>query len=242
MRLYRTASIESYMPDDILKEYRGAKEYYDWIIDQWLDHIDKKDEGDIRWVNQNKEFENKVKEAFEEMKKIKEPYVARMEEGQKRRESQRDLAEKKTKEIFEKAKSDVRFQKGIIEAVKEWPRTNNFRLAGYIMPDGDMLAFSYDSSTRGIDHRYITQDIDELEDGTAGMRQFMYATGAVRLHSSDDFANFDWSVPLTYPQKEKIREIASVVDEIYADDMSGNSKEYGPSDRYKFLEEYKINA
>ncbi len=60
-------------------------------------------------------------------------------------------------------------------AVSHFGLTDNFKMAGYILPNGDMLNFSYDNYLRDIDHRDVNEILDYIDSNeiTAGMIEFM---------------------------------------------------------------------
>ena len=63
--------------------------------------------------------------------------------------------------------------------------TDRLSVAGYLLTDGDLLNFSYDGITRGIDHRDIKdvlEDIDTSETNAVAMIEFMNY-GNIRLMS-----------------------------------------------------------
>lgn len=228
---------ERFIPSHDFQEYKDLQKLHNIYINKLVELLDNKDEKDIVWKNKYEKIRAKIRDIEGKLNIITEPVKQKMnEENENIREMERQ--EKiRTEEIFEKAKDDSSFQIKILNAVKDWPRTNNSKIAGYIMRDGDMLALTYDGMTRGMDHRYITQEIDELDGGTDGMMQFMYATGAVRMqHQGNKFCSFNWVVSPSFNQKQKIIEIASKCDEIYIDCDIGN---FTFSDYFEMISELR---
>ena len=88
-----------------------------------------------------------------------------------------------------------------------------------------------------MDHRYITQDIEELSGGTIGMLQFQYATGAIRMHltklSGRGYVVFDCLTPPTRSQQRAIMKISEGKE--IALNIDGKTLEF--DDSYSMIEE-----
>ncbi len=89
------------------------------------------------------------------------------------------------------------------KAVQQFGLTDDFRLAGYILPDGSMLDFSGGSGARGYDHRDIGRAFGN--GGTKGMYEFMNA-GNVRVSNN----SADCSRMPTEQQLRRIAEMAKI--------------------------------
>jgi len=219
MKLIKVAdSIESRLDPDQIEEYRMIKSRHKILSEQFVQHLDKSrhDPGDIRWVNRFEEIKRELKEVDQRLSEIKAPAMEKLNRDRELYRRKIEEEKKRTEDIYDRAKNDDSFQIQIENAVQDWPRTDNPKLAGYIMQDGSMLNFSYNGYQRDYDHRDITQDIDDLDGGTDGMIQFQLATGAVRLHAQGNgYVSFDWEVEPTRSQKRKMVEIAEDSSEIY---------------------------
>jgi hypothetical protein len=218
MKLIKVADrVERYIEPHLLSEYKVLKSQFKALSDKFVDHLDKDkyDPKDIRWVNQFEELKREMKILDEKLSIIKNPAVEKMEENRSMFVKREEEQKRRTKEIFEKAEHDTSFQIKIEEQMESWPRTNNPSLAGYIMQDGSMLNMSYQGYQRDMDHREITQEIDDLDGGTDGMRQFQLATGAIRMHAQGNgYVSFDWEVEPTRSQKRKMIEVSEPCAEI----------------------------
>ncbi len=96
--------------------------------------------------------------------------------------------------------------------------TQEFSLAGYILPDGDMLDFAEGQPyQRTLDHRSINQCYDFKKEGDTynlGMKMFMNE-GAIRLNVHSGSAAFDLSKKPTFLQRERIRELVRAINSGY---------------------------
>lgn len=94
-------------------------------------------------------------------------------------------------------------------AIEHFGLTDDPREAGYILADGSMLDFSGKNEggapgRRAYDHREVYR-ATYGDGGTMGMLEFMYATGAVRMHyDSDGSLNFSVADYLTGKQENLI--------------------------------------
>jgi hypothetical protein len=223
MKLIKVADrIERYIDPSLLDEYRTLKSEYSVLSDEYVELFNEGnlDPGDIRWVNNRERIKRKMDELKQKLSVIRDPARVKIDEDKQKQRIRREEQEAKTKEIYERAENDTSFQITIENAVEDWPRTDNPRLAGYIMQDGSMLNFSYQGYQRDMDHREVTGEIEELDGGTDGMRQFQLATGAVRLHAQGNgYVSFDWETDPSRSQQRKMVEIAEGNSEIYVRDF-----------------------
>ena len=164
-----------------------------------------------KWKGKFEELKTKLTNFKNRLDELRGPALKSLREDAARDARSEKDEEEISAEILYKAKNNSRFQMGVENSVDNWPRTYDYRTAGFIMQDGDMLDFSYDGSSRGMDHREITRDIDELESGTDGMRQFQHATGAIRLHAFGRGVSFDWVKKPTRKQQRVMEGISGKV-------------------------------
>ena len=230
MKLIKIANIVRYMNHEQLSIYDSLKEEHSACGLQFRNILNKEnyDPNNITWVNRYEEIKTKFQEIDKKLQEFKAQFIEKMEKDREKALMDVRKEERKEQKLLEKAKNDLSFQRKIERAVEDWPRTNNPNLAGYIMPDGGMLNLSSDGYTRGMDHRYITQDIDQLSGGTAGMVQFQYATGAVRMHTSGRYVSFDCLTPPTRSQKRtmiKVSEGKEITLHINDEDLEFDSSE-----------------
>jgi hypothetical protein len=230
MRIIKLAQVanrvEKLLDPSVVEEWRDLKEYHQDLYDQYCDLIMAFDPNDISHVNKRKELAMKRREIKQEIEKIEEPArkIIRERHEQHRQDQAREREELEKRD--EQSQNDTRYQIRIENAVKDWPRTENIRSAGYMLQDGSLLSFSHGYGNRDMDHREITSISDELSDGTSGMYQFMNSTGAIRLQTqSDNYMGFEWKVKPTFDQKREIMEHTRDENEIIIDDM-GESYEF----------------
>ena len=239
MKLIRIANMVRYMNEQERQMYESLQATHAMWSQKLVELLskDQYEDKSIEWRNKYEAAKAKSKEANNELKAFREPFAEKArinrEESYKRQKDQ-ELEEER---ILERAKSDPSFQRKIERAIEEWPRTDDPRLAGYILQNGEMLAFSYHGDSRDMDHRYITQDIEELSGGTIGMLQFQYATGAIRMHltklSGRGYVVFDCLTPPTRSQQRAIMKISEGKE--IALNIDGKTLEF--DDSYSMIEE-----
>ena len=93
-------------------------------------------------------------------------------------------------------------------AVEIFGLTDDYEEAGYILADGRMLDFSGKNmggrgGTRSLDHRDIC-DVDTLHSGSAGMDEFMDATGSIRFGFNDGDLQLNMLHPPTLAQIRRL--------------------------------------
>ena len=89
------------------------------------------------------------------------------------------------------------------KAINTFGLTEAFELAGYILPNGEMLNFSYDGLTRCEDHRIIGQFF-KTASGTDAMLKFMNR-GSIRVMCNRDRYNFEYIKEPTSEQTRLLR-------------------------------------
>ena len=93
-------------------------------------------------------------------------------------------------------------------ARKAFGLTEDPRLAGFILSDGDMLYFGDPGGhSRARDHREVGMAHPKALGGTQGMRIFQHKTGAIRLGVYGDMAFFDAVKPVTRAQVQRVAQI-----------------------------------
>lgn len=112
----------------------------------------------------------------------------------------------------------------IIDSIKEFGLTDDFRVGGYILPDGSMLDFSGrlqggNTNVRERDHREITIISDELSAGTKGMDEFIDQSHAIRLSFNMGYPYIQMKHPLTSGQKQTLKDVLAISDDIIAMDL-----------------------
>lgn len=135
------------------------------------------------------------------------------------------------------------------KAKRKFGVTNNFNLAGWLLPDGSLLNFSAEGYQRDLDHREIVQVDDSLNDMSSGMIQFMNL-GAIRLgpvgKMNYGFINISDTIPPTSRQYSILREfISNLNEEIYVqiNGPSGNeitSKEFKNTNQNIVIQQIKM--
>lgn len=109
-------------------------------------------------------------------------------------------------------------QKVLTAIKKHFGMTNNYNVAGYILPDGSMLNFSGQNrgagpgDTRGEDHRAIGHFLDR--ESYDAIREFGNRFGAISLHFGNNYATMRIYQAPTDKQINRIKEIKNLVDEM----------------------------
>lgn len=109
-------------------------------------------------------------------------------------------------------------QKVLTAIKKHFGVTNNYNVAGYILPDGSMLNFSGQNrgagpgDTRGEDHRAIGHFLDR--ESYDAIREFGNRFGAISLHFGNNYATMRIYQAPTDKQINRIKEIKNLVDEM----------------------------
>lgn len=97
-------------------------------------------------------------------------------------------------------------------AVERFGTTEQFERAGYILPDGQMLDFAQNDSTRDTDHREIIDVFgpSEVRTGTEALNAFL-ADGNIRVMAEAPGIDVPAEVRLSAEQLERIREMAETI-------------------------------
>jgi len=129
-------------------------------------------------------------------------------------------------------------EKLLTKIKRHFHRTNNLLVAGYILPDGDMLDFSNNSLARQADHREIGQFMNSS--GYEGIKEFGERFGAISMHFNGNEATLRIFRKPTNKQLLRIKEIYKrVVHDIQLNMYKGDnsfSKVYGKRD-YGYLQD-----
>lgn len=238
MKIIKIAqSFEYLMPQDVLEEYKILRQYHTDLSNQLFELFQREDERDIEWVNKKTAIIKRMNELTKEEQKLTKPYREERIRRIKEEDEEYRKRKKETEQRFQQAKEDSSFQQKIINKIKRWPRTQDPKLAGYILKNGAMLKLSYENRDRDMDHREIAMNIDELDGGTSGMYQFMYATGAIRMHlNREKMLYLNWVTKPTVEQKEIMKYIAYQAKEINVDPSQSSSNSIEFNSREKFIE------
>ena len=121
-------------------------------------------------------------------------------------------------------------------ATEQFGTTDRFERAGYILPDGRMLDFAQNDSTRDTDHREILDVFGpaEVQNGTEALNAFL-ADGNVRVMAEAPGVDIASKTPPTEQQLKQIREMVEqlggekrhfTLDISTADGRVAASKEY----------------
>ena len=97
-------------------------------------------------------------------------------------------------------------------AVEQFGTTDHFERAGYILPDGRMLDFAQNDSTRDTDHREILDVFGpaEVPNGTEALNEFL-ADGNVRVMAEAPGVDIAAKTP---PTEQQLRQIHAMVEQL----------------------------
>ena len=97
-------------------------------------------------------------------------------------------------------------------AVEQFGTTDHFERAGYILPDGRMLDFAQNDSTRDTDHREILGVFGpaEVPNGTEALNKFL-ADGNVRVMAEAPGVDIAAKTP---PTEQQLRQIHAMVEQL----------------------------
>ena len=117
------------------------------------------------------------------------------------------------------------------KALKTFGTTECFELAGYILPNGEMLNFSYSGYQREEDHRIIGQFFKKAQ-GTEAMIKFM-RRGNIRVMCHKSAYHLEYIKEPTSMQKRRILEAKKVAHSMGIDFMLEESYPNGKSKDFK---------
>ena len=97
-------------------------------------------------------------------------------------------------------------------AVEQFETTDRFEQAGYILPDGRMLDFAQNDSTRDTDHREILGVFGpaEVSNGTEALNEFL-ADGNVRVMAEAPGVDIAAKTP---PTEQQLKQIRAMVEQL----------------------------
>lgn len=97
-------------------------------------------------------------------------------------------------------------------AVEQFGTTDRFEQAGYILPDGRMLDFAQNDSTRDTDHREILGVFGpaEVSNGTEALNEFL-ADGNVRVMAEAPGVDIAAKTP---PTEQQLKQIRAMVEQL----------------------------
>lgn len=199
------SQIEGLIPANQLKKYRTLKAKYNELSSLYVDYVTKSG-SDSEYVDKYRVVLQKMKELEKKIDAIESGPKKELAKRHQEALNEREREEAITKERFTNIKS-IR-DKLESHARRYFPLTSDIRLCGYILSNGDMLRFSYQGNIRDIDHRYIIEafpDDTPIDSGTNGMRQFMIATGAMRVSCVSKDIWVDLETDATDAQKSILR-------------------------------------
>lgn len=134
-----------------------------------------------------------------------------------------DAGEKRTFDEIERDHEGDKDEEtwGVAKPLFDWvksehPETENIKIAGYVLPEGEMLSFSHDGRSRDQDHREITwpYTLKGESSGTGKMIAMMNA-GAMRVDANS--GNISLRRAPTGAQEKAIRKIVDEAGKVYID-------------------------
>ena len=211
------------------KAYRESEEYQNYIA--------KRKDYNSRLAR----MDERIEKITEEMREVEEQTRQQLEKKEKN--EQRDYD---TRAAEYGGKSEYRR----VLAKEQFGVTEDFRKAGYILPDGEMLNFAQNGKTRDADHREIMRVFGptEITTGTEALNEFLQ-DGNVRVMPEGPGIDLSADTEPTAQQLEQIRNMAEqlggerrqfTLDFSTADGCVAASKEYsGHVDADKVVREIR---
>lgn len=211
------------------KAYRESEEYQNYIA--------KRKDYNSRLAR----MDERIEKITEEMREAEEQTRQQLEKKEKN--EQRDYD---TRAAEYGGKSEYRR----VLAKEQFGVTEDFRKAGYILPDGEMLNFAQNGKTRDADHREIMRVFGptEITTGTEALNEFLQ-DGNVRVMPEGPGIDLSADTEPTAQQLEQIRNMAEqlggerrqfTLDFSTADGCVAASKEYsGHVDADKVVREIR---
>lgn len=237
MKIFKIAQqqyeIERYIPKDKLDEYRALKAKLNEVSSRFV-HLNKTDENyDKKSADTLEELQDVDKKVVEYEKIPKEKIAQERSQWREQENKKKLQTEKRFKEIHKIGTELENY------ARKHFGLTDDIYLAGYMFTDGDLLLMSYNGTQRDMDHRYIREAFPSktpIDDGSNGMRQFMKATGAIRVNAFRDSDNFSFDLPKT-PSTAQMRMIMQCLKKKKVEiSMNGDANEFTHGDEKQMVE------
>lgn len=211
------------------KAYRGSAEYQDYLA-------------------KRKEYNSRLAALEERDSALTEQMKAANERLQQRKDAQAKDAQNAYNARAKAYGGNAEYRRML--AKEQFGVTEEFRRAGYILPDGQMLDFAQNDRSRDTDHREILEVFGpaEVKNGTEALNEFLL-DGNVRVMAEAPGVDISADTAPTAQQLEQIRKMAEqlggerrqfTLDISTADGRVAASKEYsGRVDADKVVREIR---
>ena len=211
------------------KAYRDSAEYQDYLA-------------------KRKEYNNRLAALEERDSALTEQMKAAKERLQQRKDAQAKDAQNAYNARAKAYGGNAEYRRML--AKEQFGVTEEFRRAGYILPDGQMLDFAQNDRSRDTDHREILEVFGpaEVKNGTEALNEFLL-DGNVRVMAEAPGVDISADTPPTAQQLEQIRKMTEqlsgergqfTLDISTADGRVAASKEYsGRVDADKVVREIR---
>ena len=211
------------------KAYRDSAEYQDYLA-------------------KRKEYNSRLAALEEQDSALTEQMKAANERLQQRKDAQAKDAQRAYDAKAKEYGGNAEYRR--VLAKEQFGVTEEFRRAGYILPDGQMLDFAQNDRSRDTDHREILEVFGpaEVKNGTEALNEFLL-DGNVRVMAEAPGVDISADTAPTAQQLEQIRKMAEqlggerrqfTLDISTADGRAAASKEYsGRVDADKVVREIR---
>lgn len=211
------------------KAYRDSAEYQDYLA-------------------KRKEYNSRLAALEERDSALTEQMKAANERLQQRKDAQAKDAQRAYDAKAKEYGGNAEYRR--VRAKEQFGVTEEFRRAGYILPDGQMLDFAQNDRSRDTDHREILEVFGpaEVKNGTEALNEFLL-DGNVRVMAEAPGVDISADTAPTAQQLEQIRKMAEqlggerrqfTLDISTADGRVAASKEYsGRVDADKVVREIR---
>ena len=211
------------------KAYRDSAEYQDYLA-------------------KRKEYNSRLAALEERDSALTEQMKAANERLQQRKDAQAKDAQRAYDAKAKEYGGNAEYRR--VLAKEQFGVTEEFRRAGYILPDGQMLDFAQNDRSRDTDHREILEVFGpaEVKNGTEALNEFLL-DGNVRVMAEAPGVDISADTAPTAQQLEQIRKMAEqlggerrqfTLDISTADGRAAASKEYsGRVDADKVVREIR---
>ena len=170
------------------KAYRGSAEYQDYLA-------------------KRKEYNSRLAALEERDSALTEQMKAANERLQQRKDAQAKDAQRAYDAKAKEYGGNAEYRR--VLAKEQFGVTEEFRRAGYILPDGQMLDFAQNDRSRDTDHREILEVFGpaEVKNGTEALNEFLL-DGNVRVMAEAPGVDISADTAPTAQQLEQIRKMA----------------------------------
>lgn len=207
--------MQMYMNPSLVEKYKKLTNTVNELIQEYVRRMNNKDAENVQ--------EGKIQQLLDRIHQLEAEQSAMEVEPKRKMEMEGQKAraeEKRQQEDTARRYENIHKLSKQLErlARKHFPLTENPGMAGYMMSNGDMLALSYGYGKRDMDHRQICEafpDNMDIDCGSDGMRQFMLATGAIRMSFNGNSGFFDMEDKPNAIQISKLVEIFGKCKELY---------------------------